>query len=346
MDIYKIIESGDRYRMKEIADHCRKIDQVWTPFEMAVIIGRSSLPIAEKYTAWRELINNYPDSPTVEHFSYRSEYKFVSYDSYHEKLTEFMEYEKRLEALFMMQEENAVYRYEINLDGPLDYYSSNAHYLTFAEAWSSAIELGVRVNFENYNIVRLGIIKILNYDIDSIKTRCENKISAWFDLEKNLFSIHTPPGVAKKIITDPDYFKEYHNFGELFGGSFAVIKKVGPLYSPGGAFYVYIPVPFGDRSVNLNENDRFLLYEILRIINEFEPLLAPMYSKDEYITQTWSIYEILKSGGGEKELTDYWSDFVEAYKYSNWDVELTCMKFKKECDEITERLLKIYCKTS
>jgi len=37
MDIFSFIDSHD------IADHCREINKVWTPFEMAIIIGRNTI---------------------------------------------------------------------------------------------------------------------------------------------------------------------------------------------------------------------------------------------------------------------------------------------------------------
>ena len=65
MDIYGFINSRD------VAAHCREINKVWTPFEMAVIIGRSDKTMSEKHAAWRELITDYPDMPTVENMHYK-----------------------------------------------------------------------------------------------------------------------------------------------------------------------------------------------------------------------------------------------------------------------------------
>ena len=58
MDIYSYINSCD------VAQHCREINKVWTPFEMAVLISRSKHQISEKHTAWTELMNEYLDMPT------------------------------------------------------------------------------------------------------------------------------------------------------------------------------------------------------------------------------------------------------------------------------------------
>ena len=54
MDIYNFIRSRD------VADYCREINKVWNTFEMALIIGRSSIPVIEKHKAWRELIRMLP----------------------------------------------------------------------------------------------------------------------------------------------------------------------------------------------------------------------------------------------------------------------------------------------
>lgn len=58
LDIYNYINSRD------VAKHCREINKVWTPFEMAVLISRSNRPISEKHSAWCGLMNEYPDMPT------------------------------------------------------------------------------------------------------------------------------------------------------------------------------------------------------------------------------------------------------------------------------------------
>jgi len=123
MDIYSFIDS------EEIAEHCRSIGQTWTPFEMAVIIGYSNCTVVDKHTAWRELIANYPDMPTLEHYNDDSTPKFVNYDSFHKKLIETIEYEEQVAALFMKQEEEAKYKYLPNKPA----------FSTFEEAWASAI---------------------------------------------------------------------------------------------------------------------------------------------------------------------------------------------------------------
>jgi len=78
MDIYDFIDSAD------VSAYCREIKKEWNTYEMAVIIGISDKSTEEKHTAWRELIENYPDMPTVPMHD-------VVFDSIHKKLAEIME---------------------------------------------------------------------------------------------------------------------------------------------------------------------------------------------------------------------------------------------------------------
>ena len=105
MDIYSFITSRD------IAAHCREIKHTWNPFDMALIIGMSNRPMAEKHAAWRELIAYYPDMPTPEGLHHES------YPSLHKKLAEAIAYDevywKNAFLLFKEPEPTAVYTYEV-----------------------------------------------------------------------------------------------------------------------------------------------------------------------------------------------------------------------------------------
>lgn len=101
MDIYSFINSPD------VAAYCREINKVWNPFEMAVIISSSSRPMADKHTAWREIISSYPDMPTPKNMHYNS------YISLHQKLAEVIDYEERLLALIKKPEPGAVYIHKV-----------------------------------------------------------------------------------------------------------------------------------------------------------------------------------------------------------------------------------------
>ena len=97
MDIYSYLNSRD------VAEHCRKINKTWNPFEMAVIIGRSCRPAKDKRGAWRELIENYPDMSVCRGLELNTEnlnllrtrqdftdYNDIIFDSIHQKLIEIM----------------------------------------------------------------------------------------------------------------------------------------------------------------------------------------------------------------------------------------------------------------
>lgn len=106
MDIYSFINSPD------ISGYCQKIQKTWTPFEMAVIIGISKRSMAEKLTAWRELIKDYPDMPTPEGYHHKS------YPSLHKKLKEAIAYEevyaKRAYEILKKTDPDALYTYKIS----------------------------------------------------------------------------------------------------------------------------------------------------------------------------------------------------------------------------------------
>ena len=97
MDIYRFIDS------KDVAAHCREIGKTWNTFEMAVIIGRSNKTTAERYEAWRELIDHYPDMQTPGN----------RHESIHKELAKHMVNEERKLAYFMTPQPGAVYRYDI-----------------------------------------------------------------------------------------------------------------------------------------------------------------------------------------------------------------------------------------
>ena len=56
MDIYSIINS------KAISEYCRKIAHQFTPLEMAYLVyANDSMNIAQKHTAFNEIIEQYPE---------------------------------------------------------------------------------------------------------------------------------------------------------------------------------------------------------------------------------------------------------------------------------------------
>jgi hypothetical protein len=101
MDIYSYINSPD------VAAYCRDIGKTWTPFEMAVIIGRSDRTLLDKLEGWREIISNYPDMATQKNMH------FESHESLHKLLEELITYQERALILFKTPEPGAVYDYSV-----------------------------------------------------------------------------------------------------------------------------------------------------------------------------------------------------------------------------------------
>jgi hypothetical protein len=131
-------------------------------------------------------------------------------------------------------------------------------------------------------------------------------------------------------------------YRSLFGG-FITSRMHGDEYNFAmfeGTFYVYIPNPRLDGNIILNENERFLLYKILRIIDEFDPLylnFIPQHSN--YSPYAWRIFQIFTTDGGKDELNAYWEEFIINLTGHFDDPEL--IKFKSVREELTEKLLKL-----
>ena len=361
MDIYSYIESSDGYtkQMKEVADHCRSIGQTWSPFEMAVIIGRSNRSVAEKHTAWRDLINNYPDSQTPDHYKYGKP-NFVSYDSYHKKLAEVIKYENWLEDMLKKNENGVAYKY---MNPKSDYFDTDYSkdlYPTFDDAWIAAKqELQVNPS-KSFISNEITIVKIYNKGLDcptAIKT--ENlkarigpsksfrvhsyidKLRARYDLEGNLLKVRMPPGVVKKQFPETNFIKDNYRLGDLFGGTIISGSDNISFFLVGGCFYVYIPNPLSDRGIFLTESERFLLYKIKRVLYEFNPLGdADLNSPDEYTKEAWSIFTLLISGGNKENINSFWTEYANKCRELPWYEETTSNPdFMKGSEEVTDRLI-------
>ena len=165
MDIYSYINSCD------VAQHCREINKVWTPFEMAVLISRSKHQISEKHTAWTELMNEYPDMPTKKNSI------FKSYDSFHEKLVELIDYEKQTIALFVQSEPGAVYTYKLLWNGKCRRHDTSV-YSTYDKAWAA-----VREGWERSEAAEIVIRKMFLDDMGGIE--------AHVDYDGNIYSIYS-----------------------------------------------------------------------------------------------------------------------------------------------------------
>ena len=188
MDIYDYINSRD------VAAYCREIGKTWTPFEMAVIIGRCDhRTMADKHTAWCELMNDYPDMPTPKNMHHRS------YTSLHEKLTEVIDYEERQVAVFKKPETNAVYTYKVWWNKEYSY--SESVFLTLEEAIINAQE-----HWEREECTELIMMKMYAGDKGTIESRC--------DYDGNIRDISCS-GDCLDLFDDIN-FSEFIDFGENF----------------------------------------------------------------------------------------------------------------------------------
>ena len=146
MDIYSFLNSRD------IAAHCKEIGKVWTPFEMAVIIGMSHRSMPEKHAAWRNLISDYPDMPTPGNKNMRQD----SCDSLHKKISDHLIYEERIVENFKTPDPTAVYVSMASEKNYLGVYSS------FDKALKSAQE-----RFDRNSVDLWGIAKqFIDDDVD------------------------------------------------------------------------------------------------------------------------------------------------------------------------------------
>lgn len=167
LDIYSYLNSPD------VAKYCREIGKIWTPFEMAALISRSERhSISEKHSAWCELMNEYPDMPTKEN------HNFKSYESFHAKLVELIDYEEQTLALFKKLEAGAIYAYKGWRHGEYHRPHSEAVYTTYDKVWAA-----IREDWERDEVSEIVISKIFPDDM--------GRIVAHADYDGNLYSIDT-----------------------------------------------------------------------------------------------------------------------------------------------------------
>ena len=183
MDIYSYLNSRD------IAEYCRKINKTWNPFEMAVIIGRSKRTIADKHSAWRELMTDYPDMPTPKNMHHKS------YASLHEKLAEVIDYEERKVAVFKKSKQSTVYTYKVRRNGYNRYSDSDSVFFTLEDTIADAQEKWGREEAQKLNIVKMYIGE-------------KNMIDCYCDYDGNIYEIgnyFTFNGLIEFIFLDNFY---------------------------------------------------------------------------------------------------------------------------------------------
>jgi len=101
MNIYDFFSSPD------IAAHCQKLEHCFSPLDMAIIVAKSNKPMKEKHSAYRAIINDYPDMPIHESLN------FNATDSLHNYLRELITWEEAKIAEFYKRAQNEVYRQRV-----------------------------------------------------------------------------------------------------------------------------------------------------------------------------------------------------------------------------------------
>ncbi len=109
--------------------------------------------MADKHTAWCQLIIDYPDMPTPKNMHYES------FDSLHQKLAELVDYEERLLALFKKPEPNVVYMYEVG-----EYRRSDSVFTSFDKLRADLLE-----NYDRDEAPQIKVTKIRADDKGEIR---------------------------------------------------------------------------------------------------------------------------------------------------------------------------------
>jgi len=168
MDIYSFINSGD------VAAYCREIKKVWSPFEMAVIIGRSFRPMADKHEALRQLTADIPDMAMPENTYCGSS------ATLHEKIKDYIIYKERVFELLKTPEQGAIYKHKVRWYGE-DRYSDGV-FSSFERVLDDA-----RINWTRDEAFEFTIYK--SFIDDQMNEK--GSIEATLDYDGNLFSINT-----------------------------------------------------------------------------------------------------------------------------------------------------------
>jgi len=302
----------DYIKRPDIAEHCCNIGQSWNPFEMALIIGQSDRSVKDKHSAWRFIMEVYPDSPTYENKDY------PWYESFHLKLKEFMDYENNAIKLLENYEEGSLFEYSIEYQGEDDetpsetlVRRSNTFFTSYEEALRDA-----QSTCKDY---KSGENTITAVEI-TIKKKYINESSP------SIYAVLDPDGCVYNISV----------FGDIQKVLLSNIDSKLPNMFKNG-IYVYLPTPVYEWRHNkpLNENERLLLYKVMYIIDKWDPMQLWMCGcpVDEYNTEAYDIFMILTNNRGIDELN-------ECIK-NNLMNEKKCNKFVDVCMEISMKLLKL-----
>jgi hypothetical protein len=217
VDIYSFINSSD------VAAYCREINKTWNPFEMAVIIDRSHITISERHEAWRELLNNYPDTPIPSSVHYNS------FDSLHKKLAEVIDFEERLLALFKKPEQGAVYKYKNWLND--EYVRSSSVFSCVEQTF-----LDIKDSDDRENASKLVVEK--EY-IDK-----KGKIEAHMDYDGNLYKISIEDIAPDKWFPDIDFDVLINDMAGRFYIDIPTPFKRGDILTMRHSLFLRIPQGF------------------------------------------------------------------------------------------------------
>jgi hypothetical protein len=289
---------------RETAEYCQSIGQTWTPFEMAVIIGRSNCTITQKLKAWRELISDYPDMPTIP-----SSMCPVS-ESLHKALRELIAYEESILSIIETQEQDVFYEYSFP---GYDWITDDNNYYSYdpitEEHKLKADELFPIIKYDSFEEACIAaenkrkFYESKGYTIDSIE------IEKTYDAPKvcgtsGYCIIHGYYNTSGEFLNYDYFIRRPHNVKSIPD----IDKGIAEAFYH---FQVYIPKPRAKNEyVMLNEDERMLFYAIQKILDEWHPLEYEGYppESDEYNGYTRAMFRILQNGGGEKELNDYWEN--------------------------------------
>ena len=256
MDIYTFLNSRD------IAEHCKKINKTWNPFEMAVIIGRSNKPIHERHAAFREIITSYPDMPTPRVlFSGTPEVRHESYPSLHKKIEEFVSYEKRCLALLKMPELGVFYGYK----GFMDKFYGVNFFSTFDKLWTF-----INNRFWGKDKRRSsGIYKEFFKDSFrvSIKKRYldeKSSIAATFDIHGNIYELWSDNNGNRRF--HPKHFPD-------------VDESIVDLFKDD--VYVHVPAPFKKGDILYDTKHKRIF-----VLNRFNTEIKH-WAHEEHSAITW-----------------------------------------------------------
>ena len=174
MDIYSYINSPD------VAAHCREINKTWSPFDMAVIVGRSRRLIAEKHAAWRQIVAENPDMPTPKNMHVKQ------YDSLHQAIASVINYEERVLSLFKTPGLNTVYTYKIKIQCEYCY----------SESVFTTLENAIKDIQKSYERDELESIMMIRVSADS-----SNRIELFIDYDGAPYCIYRIGKATEELIT-------------------------------------------------------------------------------------------------------------------------------------------------